>query len=327
VKSLRWIAIEALLAATSIVFGWVIPDGLNRLAHVLGQPSATVDSTERLLSSMVVFLFTVSLQLMLFVRSEIRALQEQVPRSIDNALAQQTGPALDNSLLRVILDGIDSNPSGLRHTQALLRSIARVLARAHSYLRDAEAVIIERAVANAGREIELLSHEGLEVDIRDHIEVSRRLAEDAKSYLQIQRKVFLVPQDWTGEWMRFVASLPPRGTKCEYIVLRDVASMAHERKKLESMNDYLTKVGWNFYYCDLQDVLDSFGGILPTDWNLEIIDNKIAKLQDMRADKYQGGIKLRMLLYPLAERTDLQNFVHVVSQSAHRFPGKLFPSK
>lgn len=326
-KSMRWIFTEAILSITSITVGWLIPDGLNRVALLLGQPHPAPSATERLLSTMVVFLFTSTLQLILFVRSEVRNLREAVPDIVGTALADQTGAALDSSLLRIMLEGVNTNSSTLAQTRLISRSIANILGRAHAYLRDAEAVVIERAISNLSHEVELLSHDGLQVDIRDHIEISRRLSANSNTYLQIQRKTFLVPQEWTREWMDFASRLPASGTKCQYIVLVDESTLVSDRLKLESMNRFLSKAGWNFSYCALQDILDSLGGILPTEWNVEVIDGKVVKLQELATSRYQGGIKLRLLLFTLSQRNDLGNFASVVVRYSKKFSPDLFTAK
>ncbi|WP_336215018.1 hypothetical protein [Nonomuraea sp. LPB2021202275-12-8] len=325
-KGGRWVATEAVIAASSMSIGWLIPDGLSLAAQLLGQPPLVVTPVVRLLSAMVTFMFAVSLQLMLFMRSQIRALQAGIPETVATALGQATGPALDSSLLRVLLDNLNGSQASLPGTYALLRSVTGVLTRGHVHLRDAYAMVIERALTGAEREIEKLESGGLEADILDHLEVTQRLCEGAQTYLQIQRRAFMVPEEWTQEWMRFLTSLPARGATCEYIVLLDRTTLIQERARLESMNRYLTRSGWSFKYCDLRDVSDSFGGVLPTEWNTEVIDERVIKLHEMPRGQYHGGARLRMLVYVFGQKADMQRYIQCVRRSARRFTPALFTS-
>ena len=90
------------------------------------------------------------------------------------------------------------------------------------------------------------------------------------------------------------------------------------------MGKYLSAHHWEFLYCDLQDVLDSFGGVLPTNWNLEVFDNLLVKVQETPAGYYQGGIKLKVALHGLDERPELLRMNAAVSRHAKRYSPGLF---
>jgi hypothetical protein len=314
-RGARWIIAEAVLAVIAVGAGWIIPDGLNFLAARLGQQTLTVTATERLLAAMVVFMFTVSLQLVIAVRSETKSLRDDLPIAVERVLLAKTATAVDDTLLRLMIDGLDASPMSLVHTRRLIRSMVATLARANIHLRDAHAIVLERAVSDASRKVEHLTSDGLEADIADHLEVTRRIADGASTYLQIQRRAFLVPDEWTQEWIRFTKQLAASGTNCEYIVVLDKASAVADIRKLESMDRLLTDHGWTFRVCDLRDVLDSFGGVLPTEWNLEVINNEVVKLHEIPG-RYQGGIMPRMLLFDLAQKSDLRRYIKSVRDYA-----------
>jgi hypothetical protein len=317
-KSIRWFVMETLIAVTSAVLGWLLPDGLNRLAVILQQPPLTVTPIDRLLSAMVVFVFATSLQLIITTREGMRAMQHELPVSIQKVL--------DSSVLRLFLDNIAQSPHGVVSMERIATAAVSPLAQGHIGLLDARAVIVERALTNATQDIRLLGGAGLEVDIFDNNEITLRLASDCHSYRQIQRKAYQVPGEWTQTWMRFVAELGAKAVSCEYIVLMDRASFVSDRKKLDSMNQYLSEHHWDFYYCDLQDVLDSFGGVLPTEWNLEVFDLRIVKLQETLAGFYHGGVRLRVALYGLDERAELRRLDAAVTRNAKKYSPKLFDS-
>jgi hypothetical protein len=191
-----------------------------------------------------------------------------------------------------------------------------MLSPARGYVREAYLVFVERALATVSRDLLRLSGAGLEVDIADHIEITRRLAAGSGNFTQIQRRAFLVPDEWTQDWMRLVSTLPSTGTRCAYVVLMDRAEAASQMDKLDSMDRFLTKAGWSFEYCDLRDVLDSLGGVLPTEWNLDVFEGKVAKLQESPAGRYQGGVRLRMTMFDLQQEPDLRRFVDSVGTFA-----------
>jgi hypothetical protein len=119
--------------------------------------------------------------------------------------------------------------------------------------------------------------------------------------------------------MQLIDQLPARGVKCEYVVLMDHPTMRAERERLRSMEQFLTPRGWSFKYCDLQDVLDSFGGALPTSWNLDVFDNKIVKLQETPAGRYHGGVRLKMAIFDLAHGAELRRLVTWVARIAQPY--------
>jgi hypothetical protein len=324
VKSARWIATEVTLAVISTTIGWFLPDGLNALARLAGQSTLTLNPIERLLSAMVIFLFTVTLQLLLFVRSEIQDLRKDIPNVIEGALAEKAGSALDYSLLRVLLNGLDTKPESLLHVRTLLRSVSTALSNAHPDTRQAHTLMLERAITAAALEVNKLGTSGLEADLMNHLEVTRRLTEDARTYVQIQRRVFMVPDEWTQEWLRIVRTLSEQKTSCTYIVVIDRSELIKERKRTESMNRFLSRQGWQFKFCDLRDVLDTFGGQLPTDWNVELIDDKVIKLHEIPSGRYQGGTMLKMLLFSFDPRSDLGRYITYVCKSAEKVSAATF---
>jgi hypothetical protein len=110
--------------------------------------------------------------------------------------------------------------------------------------------------------------------------------------------------------------MPSTGTSCEYVVLMPRQEIDAQFAKLDSMERFLTKASWSFKVCDLEDVLDSLGGVLPTDWNLDVFEEKVVKLQELPAGRYQGGVTLRMRLFELHQQPDLRRFVGSVAALA-----------
>jgi hypothetical protein len=277
-----------------------------------------------MLSAMVIFVFTASLQLLLFVRTEIQNLKAEIPVVIDRVLTEKTGPALDYSLLRILLNSLDNDSRSLPQIQALLRALSVALSNSHPDLRGAHSLVLERAVVAASLQAEKLGTDGLEADILDHLEVTRRLSEDAKAYVQIQRRAFRVPGEWTQEWMRLARQLSDKNIPCTYILLMQRSDLTRERDRVESMSRFLSRLGWHFDFCDLGDVLDAFGGKLPTECNIEIIDNRIVKLHEIPTGRYQGGVQLKMFLFPLDRRTPLGRYVTYICDSAHKVTSASF---
>jgi hypothetical protein len=316
----RWLLIEAAVAMCAAVVGWLLPDGLNLLSRAFGQPPLAVSPIERLLAALVTFMFATSLQVTLRIGTEIRKAQETFPATIETAIMSKAGQVVDASVARILLGMAVADPATLLRIGGLLRSAVEPVAHAHSYLQDAYAVIIERALANASHEMQKVTGGGLEVDIADHVEITHRLAERYGAYVHIQRRAFLVPAEWTKQWMQMIDNLPKRAIKCEYVVLLDRRTLVEERVRLQSMHLFLKARDWSFRYCDLQDVLDSFGGKLPTTWNLDVFGDEVVKLQETPAGRYHGGVRLRMAIFDLSHGAELRRMVTCVARFAQPYP-------
>ncbi len=316
----RWIGRSAFLFALSFAVGWFIPDGLGRLGSMFGGSDLSITSTDRLLSFFVVFMFLTAVDLMIWLRGEIRALRESIPLAVRRVLLADTSTALDGSLLQVMFDGFRANPANHSHMVTLLRSFFVVMARVPSNLLAGYSVILERSIQTLDKSLHQLAGEGLVGDIRDTVEITKRLAERSQSYLQIQRRAFRVPEEWTKEWMQLVEALGKQSIACEYIVLLPRDRLDVDLAKLESMDAYLTGHNWRFRYCEVEAVLNSLGGALPTDRVVEVFDNRIAKLQELPDGRYRGGIKLKMTVIDLEQRGDVRHFVTCILNSATRLP-------
>jgi hypothetical protein len=266
-----------------------------------------------------VFLFVTTLQLIIAVRDGARNLQQELPSNVEKVL--------DSSVLQLFLNNVAKHPQGVMSMERIMKAALSPLTYGNLGLFDARAVVVERALVNATQDVRLLSGAGLEVDIFDNNEITMRLAADCHSYRQIQRKAYQVPGEWTQTWMRFVAELGAKAISCQYIVLMERDTFVNERKRLDSMDKYLTKHHWDFYYCDLQDVLDSFGGVLPTEGNLEVFDLRILKLQETPSGSYHGGVRLIVSLQGLDEREELRRLNADVTKHAKRYSPALFGSR
>jgi hypothetical protein len=317
-KSARWFVIEIVVAIMSSILGWLLPDGLNYVAHILQQKSLAVTPVERFLSALVIFLFVTTIQLIITTRETANSILEELPMNIQKLL--------DKSVLSIFLDRIAQSPQGIESMERIVAAAMSPLSYGNIALIDARAVIIERALASATQDIQLISNTGLDVDIFDNNEITMRLASRCYSYKQIQRKAYQVPGEWTQTWMRFVAELGAKQVSCEYVVLIDRQTAVDNRKKLDSMQKYLCAHNWTFYYCDLKDVLDSLGGVLPTDWNLEVFDRQIIKIQETPAGFYHGGIRLKVALYGLDERAEMRRMAEAVAKHSRKYPAGLFRS-
>jgi hypothetical protein len=317
-RSVRWFVVETLIAIIAAFLGWLLPDGLNHVAILFGQPRLNATPSERLLSAVVAIFLTTTLQLIIAVREGMRTMQEELPSNFRRTL--------DSSTLTLLLNSANV-PHGVESIQRIARAAVSLIVQGKADLSDARAVVVERALTNATQDVRVLEGAGLEIDLFDNNEITQRLAAECHFYRQIQRRAYLVPGEWTQTWMRFVAELGVKPISCEYIVLMEHATFIGERKKLDSMNEYLSAHEWDFYYCDLQDVLDSFGGVLPTEWNLEVFDHRVVKLQESPSGAYHGGVRLKVALYGLDERAELQRLNAAVTRHAKKYSPALFASK
>jgi hypothetical protein len=183
-------------------------------------------------------------------------------------------------------------------------------------LIEAYSVLVEKGLQDIESTIDALDGAGLEVDINQHIEISRRCAQTAASFVTINRAAFLVPDEWTRDWCQFVDELGAQRISKEYIVLMSKQDLADAAPKIQTMQTYLSKRGWTLRTCDVVDLRESFGGVLPTEANVDVIDGRVAKLQQPPAGGYRGGIKLTLTIVDLNRSPELRRFVSRVQALA-----------
>ncbi len=326
-NNIKWIFKGIIIALASGVFAWFFNDGLNWILQSFGLATFPTNPLTKVLSFFSIFLFMTGADLMVNIRAETNNYKKEISDSISTSLITNAGMAIDNSLLRVIWPGLDVNPKSLLRIIAITRSLIYPLTKISGRLLDAYSVVIERDIHAYAENIQKLGSDGFSVDIADHIETSKRLARDANSYVQIQRKTFLVPDEWTSEWRFFVDWMSQHSIPSKYIVLIDEETLIKNKAKLESMNKFLTQRRWSFLYCNLDHVKDSLGGKLPTEDNVEVFDNEILKIQGLPKGVYQGGIKLNMRFLELAKNDDFRRFLQTISNFSQEYSLSLYKTK
>jgi hypothetical protein len=322
--STKWILISIVLFILSTAIGWLIPDGLNWISQLLHRPTITISPTDRLFSFMLAFAFMTSIELIIWVRTEFHEMKSELPQLVRTTLERCTTSALDESLFQIFWKELKENPEVNSEIRKLLNLFMEsIIPMISDPFFVAYSVIIEKLVRKTSSEIQTLRGGIYTVDVADHLEITRRLSQHCTRYIQIQRKAYLVPDDWTNEWMRFIDFLSTQPISCEYVVLMDKQSLKQNKEKLDSMNLFLTKRKVAFKCCDLTHVLDSLGGSLPMESIVESFDDKYVKTQDFKGDKYQGGIKVRVTLINLAQRSDVLQFINCVQKFAQKYDSSL----
>ena len=296
-----------------------MPDGVNSISQLFGQDIYPVTPLIRLFSFMFTFLFTVGIEMIIWLRIEIQTFKKEIPYLLTDKLLITTKQVVENSLLKMILKFLKDRPENVSTIYGIVEEFTEPISNLPSDLLDAYSVVIEAFVRRFNEDIKNLGQDGCNVNLREHLETTKWLAAKSRTYLQIQRKAFLVPDEWTNQWCQFLNWLQKRKIDCEYIVVMDRQSLINERNKLESMNLYLSQRGFIFKCCVLEDVQDSLGGTLPTDENIEVFDNKIVKLQAIPTGGYKGGVTIKMTLFDISQRDKIRRLVDCVNHFSENF--------
>jgi hypothetical protein len=318
-KNSAWIIKSALVFIISTFVSWFIPDGLNLLSQVLGQGTDEITFFVRYSSSIVGFLFGITIETLAWLKQEAKTNKEEIVESVTSTISISVQKEVNSSILTLILRSLDNNSESASLIQKSVKDFAEPFARVPPDLLYANSIVIEGYIKRFNEDIKSLNSDGCDVSIREHLETNKLLLSTSKSYLQIQRKAFKAPEEWTEQWCQLINSLKDSECKREYIVLMDKISLDKEKNKIESMRKYLQDRGFIFKYCDLKDVLDSLGGNLPTDDNLEVFDEKIVKLHGLPTGVYSGGITLKMTLFDISERDNIRRLIDYVNKLSKPF--------
>ena len=318
-KNSAWLLSSVFVFVISTFVSWFIPEGLNLFSQLLKQGTYEITPFVRYSSFIVGFLFTVGIELLIWLKQEVKSAKKEIIKSVTETISTDIHREVNSSILTLVLRSLRDNPESAFLIQKSVKDFAEPFARIDSKLLYANSVVIEGCIRKFNEDIKNLNSDGCAVSLREHLETTKLLLSTSKSYLQIQRKAFLVPDEWTSQWCQLLDSLKDRECKREYVLLMDKDSLERERVKIESMKNYLQQRGFIFKCCYLKDVLDSLGGNLPTDDNLEVFNEKIVKLQDLPTGNYRGGIRLKMTLFDVSERDDIRRLIYYVNNFSKPF--------
>lgn len=320
---LRWLGVSILLFCLSAVLSLFLPNGFNWLMALFGENPVVITPTIRLYWFLFIFLFLRGVETTFWARSEFTRLFAKFSNSFDESITRKLDDLLSRSLLRFFWPSVGTNSEQFLLLSNRFHTLMSPLVSIHASLLPAYSVLIERRIQEFENQISRISTTGCTADIATHIAISRRLTADASAYLQIQRRAFRAPEEWTQEWCEFVTDLSRQRISCQYIVLADRTLLVAERERLCSMEKYLRERRFVFGFCDAKHVEDSLGGTLPTDDVVEVFDNNAVKLAALPEGKYRGGIHLNLILTRLAQRDDLRKMVECVVRGSERDISKM----
>lgn len=317
----RWLTRALVAFLASLVLGWFLPNGLNQLAHLTGQKEVPTTPLVHFFSFAMAFFLTLGIELLLWTRRQTSATIQGVGEAVESGLAAGVSGAIRQAVVQSILPHRDGTAAQASRNAQLLSAYADVLSTIPPPMLDGYSVLVEGGLGRMESDLRAVAGVGLEVDIQRHVEITRRLTSDARSFLQINRKTFKVPDEWTQEWLDLVDELGARASLSkQYIVLMGEADLDDRRHEIAEMAAYLEERGWQMSACSLEKVRDGLGSSVPTPANLDIYDGRFAKLQSPPQGRYRGGIRLEMTLVELERRPELRRFVNAVVQYAQR-PG------
>ena len=247
---------------------------------------------------------------MLAVKTQLR---ESLPGALDSSLATNRTITTQGALLHALLPILKEGPEHAVQAGQLIESFLDIVSAVPPDLFSGYSVILEKALSELQSEVHGIQKQGRDVDILEHIEITRRLAEKAQSYLTVNWKAFSVPDEWTAEWRKLVTELGSRNDLARsYIVLLDDSLIGVEDYKLRSMEDFLSRHGWIFKVCSVGSVIEALAGQLPTERNIEVFDHKIVKYQTVPEGLYRGGIRLNLSFEVLVNNGAMDRFLNLV---------------
>ncbi|MBE9116535.1 hypothetical protein IQ249_11555 [Lusitaniella coriacea LEGE 07157] len=317
-SNFQWLLASIFLFVLSAIVSWFMPNGVNLISQLFGQEVYPITPLIRLFSFMFSFLFLIGIEVIIWVRVEIGNFKKEIPFLLTNKIILSTREVVDNAILKLFVNSLKDRPQNIKAIHKILEEFANPLIELPSEVLDSYLIVIEGFARRFNEYIKNLGQDGCHVNLREHLETTKWLAAKSQTYLQIQRKAFKAPDEWTNQWCQLLDWLQKRRISCEYIVLMDRESLENEKEKIQSMNMYLSQRGFIFKYCILEDVEDSLGGTLPTEENIEVFNNKIVKLQAIPIGGYKGGITIKMTLFDINTRDKIRRLVNYVTDFAEK---------
>jgi hypothetical protein len=193
----------------------------------------------------------------------------------------------------------------------IIQSFRSLMLKANSGAEETGAIVaafLEHKLLENSRQIDELFAGGVDLPVSDHVAMTEKLASQFGDYVQIQRKAFLVPNEWTSEWLSLVERLSATKTRSQYILVASSEMIESERAKIISMAKYLAKMKINFKVCELSKLTDACGADHGEGFTVEIFGSKVVKLVSTPEGKYRGGVKLKLSISSTTSRPELTSY-------------------
>lgn len=308
-EALRWIVTVVVSVAISFGFSRVVRLIVGTYFNTLVAP---YDLLLEVLTFFSALLCSLGIGIALQGRRERSQLLSQSIEEFKEQVTQSIETVIDNSLVTKLHGDLQS---GIRTSRVFddFNQLVLHLNTRSTGLIAAAGVFLEREFASLSGRLNELFSDGTLIDIADHVRMTRRLCANAETYLQIQRRAFRVPDEWTNEWCEFLEYLGHnKKIRKKYVVVLNQNEMTSSIERLNSMDRYLSQERVEFYVCDLERVRDALGGVLPTNRVIELFDKSVIKAADLPTGRYRGGNMLGMSVYDAAKRPDLMKYIEAV---------------
>jgi hypothetical protein len=319
-----WLGTFAATFLASAAAGWFLPDGLNAVADLLGEQSVPVTALTRFFSVAVLLVLSAGIELILWLRSQSLQASAAIDDAVKASLERHSVEMAETALVRSLLPHNAATPEEAAEGARLLKAFGRLLAMVPPNLLAGYSVLIDRGMAQIATDVRAVATPGLNVDIEQHIQITRRLAQRGGAFTQINRNAYSVPQEWTQEWVNLVDDLGKVSPTPEYIVLMPRKDLDANAAKIHEMSTYLGARGWSFRCCDLDQVEDSLGAAIPPD-NIDVYGDVAAKLHPAPSGPYRGRLKFDLRLVDLDGQAELRRFISTVRRFG-RTPSPDWPS-
>lgn len=312
----NWVLVFAGTFVASLVLGWLLPDGINFFVKLTGGSPTSTTPLTRFFCFALSFVLMLMLELLIWIRAHEQATKEAMEATVRDGLRLQAAEVVNSSMLRALVPSRAANPQAAAETAGLISELSRTVGEVPASLVPGYSVLLRDGMKQASMEASAALNAGQMVDIRRHLEITRNLAHQASYFTQINRRTFDVPAKWTQEWLALVDEFGAWQAPATYIVLMESGKLAANKEDLQSMKVHLESRKWIFECCELEGVLDTFGGKLPNiaeNTNIDVFGDAVAKLQTPPKGEYRGGIELKLRLLELSDSPELKKFIDAVT--------------
>jgi hypothetical protein len=305
---------QILLWLTISILCILISGGVTELVAIYIDVFLSPVNAKRLIETLT-FLFSLQFTLILGVSfqwfMERHEIVQKFSTTVRDLIEANLSQALEKSTLSFFIREKNGSEVSRVFSRVAQNILERLRERSPTIL-DAASILFESQVSLSLKHLDDLLSAGTPVDILDHLKTTRYLCTKYTSYLQIQRRAFFAPDEWTKEWCGFVDGLAKSPISKKYVVVLPANEIETDAAKLRSMEKYLSSRGFQFGVCDLKEIADSIAGTIPTEAVVEVFGGDLFKLAELPHGKYQGGIHLRVCMFEGHRRPDILSFARSV---------------
>lgn len=323
-NSIRWAALVswvALVAINTLVSGLLsigIPWAINASSKLFGGTTIVpTDGFTTVLLFVVVFLAMLVIELALYFRGATNQLQQDLPKVVRTAIAEEVKSAIEQSFAASISGTLVTDFGSIRAIGSFLTDYFAALKRVPENSRTIAALLSQLKAKEFTDSIQSALSDGFEVSSPEGLLIANHLLQSSKSYIMIDQGIYDLNTYWTPAWHQFANKMRESvDIHKQWVMLLPRTEFEREWGTLKELWKYVIKHGFEFRFTDIDNVQNTVGftvdSIIEFE-TIELIDN-IAISWDTRGKGYRGAKRQFVKVLDLEASKKIGRFLQTTVQ-------------